>query len=294
LAATRQLTNRPINVNFFVHAPPHIDPAQVAAVTERLRPYYAELGLTPPAAAMAPFPPFDAAALAALLELRPAVASFHFGLPPADAVSALKQAGMLLLSSATTPQEAMQLERAGADAIIAQGWEAGGHRGTFAVPFEQGQIGTMALVPLVVDAVRVPVIAAGGIADGRGLAAALALGAAGAQIGTAFLSCPETAIHPLHRAALLQPGAATQVTRAFTGRPARSLANRYVTEMAGADALPFPAQASLSGPLARAAAERGSADFLPLWSGQAVGLSRVLPAAELVQALVHEAHSRVA
>jgi nitronate monooxygenase len=293
LADTRALTNRSINVNFFVHAPPVIEPAREQAVRAKLAPFHAELGVEPGPAAV-PFEPFGNDGLSALLELRPTVASFHFGLPPQDAVRALKQAGVRVLSSATTPAEAVRLEGEGADAIIAQGWEAGGHRGTFAVPWTEGQIGTMALVPQVVDAVAVPVIAAGGIADGRGIAAALMLGAAGVQMGTAFLGCPETNTPAQHRAALGDPSRPAQLTTAFTGRPARALSNRYLEAMAGAEALPFPAQASLVRPLTVAAMKQGSADFLSLWAGQAAGLARAMPANELVQTLVREATARLA
>ena len=289
----KRLTNRALNVNFFVHEPPTPDAAREIRMVARLAPYYAELGLPVPAASV-PFHPFNAAALAALIELRPRVASFHFGLPSAQAVKAMKDAGIRVLSSATTPAEAIKLEAMGADAVIAQGWEAGGHRGTFAAPFAEGQIGTMALVPQVVDAVKVPVIAAGGIADGRGIAAALMLGASGVQIGTAFLTCVESAAHPLHREALLQPARPSQVTSVFGGRPARALGNRYMAEMADAEPLPFPMQFSLVTPLARAAVQAGSTDFLPMWAGQAHGLNRSLPAAELMQRLVTEATQRLA
>jgi nitronate monooxygenase len=290
----KRLTNRALNVNFFVHEPPTPpEPAQEMRMAVRLEPYYADLGLEVPAPSV-PFHPFSTAALNALVDLRPRVASFHFGLPAASAVKALKDAGIRVLSSATTPSEAMKLEAMGADAVIAQGWEAGGHRGTFAAPFAEGQIGTMALVPQMVDAVKIPVIAAGGIADGRGIAAALMLGAAGVQIGTAFLTCTESAAHPLHREALLEAGRPSQVTSVFGGRPARALVNRYMTEMADAEPLPFPMQFSLVTPLARAAVQAGSTDFLPMWAGQAHGLNRSLPAAELMQRLVTEATQRLA
>jgi nitronate monooxygenase len=293
VAETKRLTNRAINVNFFVHEPPTPEPTREMRMAVRLEPYYAELGLEVPAPSV-PFHPFNAAALSALVELRPRVASFHFGLPAAAAVKALKDAGIRVLSSATTPGEAKKLEAMGADAVIAQGWEAGGHRGTFAAPFAEGQIGTMALVPQVVDAVQIPVIAAGGIADGRGIAAALMLGASGVQIGTAFLTCAESAAHPLHREALLDRARPSQVTPLFGGRPARALVNRYMTEMADAEPLPFPMQFSLVTPLARAAVQAGSTDFLPMWAGQAHGLNRALPAAELMQRLVEEAAQRLA
>jgi nitronate monooxygenase len=293
VAEAKRQTNRALNVNFFVHEPPTPDAVRETRVAARLAPYYAELGLLVPAASV-PFHPFNAAALAALIELRPAVASFHFGLPSAQTVGALKAAGIRVLSSATTPAEAVKLEAMGADAVIAQGWEAGGHRGTFAAPFAEGQIGTMALVPQVVDAVKVPVVAAGGIADGRGIAAALMLGASGVQLGTAFLTCAESAAHPLHRQALLETGRPSQVTSVFGGRPARALSNRYMAEMAEIEPLPFPMQFSLVTPLARAAVQAGSTDFLPMWAGQAHGLNRSLPAAELMQRLVTEATTRLA
>src|SRR3989440_9070348 len=188
--------------------------------------------------------------LVVVLEQRPRVASFHFGLPNASAVRRIKEAGCLIFSSATTVAEARALEAGGADLVIAQGYEAGGHRGSFSGSPGAGLVGTMALVPQIVDAVRVPVIAAGGIADGRGLAAAFALGASGAQIGTAFLGCPEASVSPLHLARLRSAtNDGTELTRAFTGRPARALRNRFVIEMADTEPLDFPLQASLASPL---------------------------------------------
>jgi len=287
----RAATNRPFNLNFFAHRSPAPRPEAEAEMRARLAPFYDELGLGEVPAAREPFPAFDAERLAMVLELRPAVASFHFGLPAAASVRALKDAGVVVLSSATTVAEAKALAAAGADAVIAQGWEAGGHRGTFASPFEGARVGTLALVPQVVDAVELPVIAAGGIADGRGIAAAFALGAAGVQLGTAFLSCPEAQVSAPHRAALRAArDEDTRLTKAFSGRPARGLRNRYVEAMAAFDdALPdFPRLSSLTGPLGNASAARGSADFIPLWSGQAAALNRELPAADLVQALVDE------
>jgi len=290
------LTNRPINLNYFVHAEPVADVARTARLQARLAAWYAELGAGEPPTPTAPFQAFDREALEHLLAVRPAVASFHFGLPkPAD-VAAIKGAGIKLIGSATTPHEARALEAGGVDAVIAQGWEAGGHRGTFAPPFGEGQIGTLALVPQVVDAVGVPVIAAGGIADGRGIAAALMLGASAVQLGTAFLSCPEASVHPLHRQALAEAGRASIVTAAFSGRPARALANRYADELASAEAdlLAFPLQASQTAPLALAAAARGSSEFWAMWAGQAYPLNRSMPAAELVATLVREAMARLA
>ena len=297
VAAIRQASNHPFNLNFFVHAPPVIDPAATERMRARLKPYFDALGLGAVPTASVPFPSFDDERLKLVLELRPRLVSFHFGLPAPDAVRAIKQAGSLVLSSATSVAEAKALEAGGADIIVAQGFEAGGHRGTFIYVANAGTVGTMALVPQVVDAVRVPVLAAGGIADGRGLAAAFALGAAGAQIGTAFLGCPETSVSAPHRAALRNASdAGTEVTRAFTGRPARALRNRFIVEMAAADAeaLPFPAQASLAGPLGRVADEAARAAFMPLWSGQAAPLIRALPAGELVETICDEALAVIA
>jgi nitronate monooxygenase len=258
----------------------------------RLASYFDEFGLGPVPEPEEPFPPFDEERLALVLELRPRVVSFHFGLPDASAVRRVKEAGCLIFSSATTVAEARSLEAGGADVIIAQGFEAGGHRGSFSASRGAGFVGTMALVPQVVDAVRVPVIAAGGIADGRGLAAVFALGASGAQIGTAFLGCPEATVSPLHRAQLRDAADdGTEVTRAFTGRPARAVRNRFVTEMADSQPLQFPLQGSLVGPLWQLPSEEARAAFAPFWAGQAAPLMREMPAGELVEKLVSEAQS---
>src|SRR5918992_3889886 len=205
--AVREATDRPFNVNFFCHQPPELDESGTARARERFRPLYRELGLGEPPEPSVPPIAFDEVRLAALLEISPAVASFHFGLPDQAALDALHEAGCRILSTATTVAEAERLAERGVDAVIAQGAEAGGHRGSFLVPGDDGPVGTLALVPQVVDAVAAPVVAAGGIADGRGLAAALALGAGAAQIGTGFLACPEAGIHPAHRAAVLATAA---------------------------------------------------------------------------------------
>lgn len=289
--AIRTATNKPFNLNFFVHAEPVADAAATAAMQARLAPYYDELDAGEAPAPYPLFTPFGDEHLQALLAIRPPVVSFHYGLHGAAAVSALKAAGSVILCSATTAAEARELAAGGVDAIIAQGYEAGGHRGTLRPPFEIGGIGALALVPQIVDAVGVPVIAAGGIADGRGIAAAFALGASGAQIGTAFLTCPESSVDPLYRAALLDgKDDATHVTRVISGRPARALRNRYVREMADQEdtALDFPLQYSLTAPLAAAGRARGSDDFLAMWAGQAVALSRAMPAEALVETLVRE------
>ncbi|MEL6794968.1 MAG: nitronate monooxygenase, partial [Pseudomonadota bacterium] len=202
----------------------------------------------------------------------------------------LKAAGIVVLSSATSPKEAMALEAQGADAIIAQGWEAGGHRGVFDPSEGPGEIGTMALIPAIVDRVSVPVIGAGGIGDGRGIAAAIMLGAAGAQIGTAFLNTPECKSGAAHKAALLaSDGSDTSVSAAFSGRPARGVRNRYMREMEGATLPDFPLMNPLTSPLRAASAKSGAGDFMSMWSGQAVGLNREAGTAEIVERLADEA-----
>jgi nitronate monooxygenase len=286
----RRASNQPFNLNFFVHPAPRIDAGLAHRVRARLSTYYDEFGAGSVPEPSVPFPHFDQERLQLVLDLRPRVVSFHFGLPPGDGLKRIKQTGAVVLSSATTVDEARKLEAQGADAIIAQGFEAGGHRGTFTEGDGAGLIGTMALVPQVVDAVRVPVIAAGGIADGRGIAAAFALGASGVQIGTAFLGCPEAVVPAIHRNALHRASDEdTRLTRAFTGRSARALRNRFIDEMKDSDVLDFPAQVSLTRPLFQAQSEEARMAFLPLWAGQAAPLVRDLPAAKFVDALVAEA-----
>jgi nitronate monooxygenase len=290
----RQLTDRPYNLNFFVHQDPDLETADPEPMRALLAPYYAERGIDSAPNLSLPFTTFDDETLETLLEIRPPVVSFHFGLPKPEAMTALKDAGVTILSSATTVPEALALADGGVDAIVAQGHEAGGHRGTFAEPFEDGLVGTMALVPQIVDAVDVPVIAAGGIADGRGIAAAFALGASGAQIGTAYLTCPESPADEVYRAALRQgTGDQTRITRIFTGRPARSLRNRMIDEMSDheKDVAPFPSQTSLTAPLRKATERDNAGEMRSLWSGQAVALNRELPAAELTTTLVDEARA---
>ena len=292
VAALRQATNRPYNLNFFVHSHPRLDPDAAARMRTKLAPYFDEFGLGPVPEPKEPFPPFDEERLDLVLELRPRVVSFHFGLPHATAVRRVKEAGCIIFSSATTVAEARSLEANGADVIIAQGFEAGGHRGSFSGSPGAGMVGTMALVPQIADAVRVPVIAAGGIADGRGLAAAFTLGASGVQLGTAFLGCPEATVSPLHRAQLRSAvDDGTELTRAFTGRPARALRNRYITEMADSEPLEFPLQGSLVGPLWQLPSEEARAAFMPVWAGQAASLIREMPADQLIGKLAREALS---
>jgi nitronate monooxygenase len=281
-AEVRERTDRPFQLNFFCHEPPEVGGDVAARAREYFAPLYDELGLGEPPEPAAPDIHFDEARLEALLEIRPPVASFHFGLPPRDALAAIRDAGIRVLASATTVGEAEHLEEHRVDAVVAQGAEAGGHRGSFLVEGDDGPVGTLALVPQVADAVNVPVIAAGGIADGRGLAAVLALGAGAAQVGTAFLVCPESGISPAYREALRHARAdATIVTRSVSGRPARALKNRLTSELSGV--LPYPAQLSLTAPLRESA---GQGDFQPMWSGQGAALAREAPAAEVVAEIV--------
>ena len=298
LQLVQQATARSINLNFFVHKSPVADAEREAGWRKRLAPYYRELGLSDDAGAGGPVrAPFDAALCDVVLEYKPRVVSFHFGLPDAALVQRLKAAGIVVIGSATSAEEARWLEERGCGAIIAQGAEAGGHRGMFLNDDISRQAGTMALVPQVVDAVKVPVIAAGGIGDGRGIAAALALGAAGAQIGTAFLLTPEAKTSPLHRAALKQAhDNSTALTNVFTGRPARGIVNRYVREVGpmSPDAPAFPLAAGAAYPLRAASEPKGSTDFTPLWSGQAPTLAREMPTTELMAAFVEKAATTIA
>lgn len=293
----RQRVAAPVNMNFFCHKAIAIDPAQEAAWKERLTPYYRELGLDQSAPiTVANRAPFDSAMCAVVEELKPEIVSFHFGLPDRSLLARVKAAGCKVISSATTVKEAIWLEENGADAIIAQGAEAGGHRGMFLTDDISEQPGTFALVPQVADAVQVPVIAAGGIADGRGIAAAFALGAAGVQLGTAYLRCPESKVSAPARMALAQGrDDSTVITNVMTGRPARGLANRVMREVGPiSPAAPqFPHAATALAPLKAAAEKQGRLDFTNLWAGQAVRLGRDMPAAELTRALAGSALVRL-
>jgi nitronate monooxygenase len=284
LSALKAQTDRAFNVNFFCHAAPVPDAARDAAWRTRLSGYYAELDVDASRIPAGPGrAPFSADAADVLGAFKPAVVSFHFGLPSADLLARVKAHGAQVLGSATTVAEAHWLEAHGADAIIAQGFEAGGHRGMFLTDDLTTQLGTFALLPQVVQAVRVPVIAAGGIADARGVRAALALGAAGVQIGTSYLLCPEATTSPVHRAALKSEGARhTAVTNVVTGRPARGIVNRVMRELGPmSDRVPaFPLAANAIAPLRAKAESRGSGDFSPLWSGQnATGCKEIAAAA---------------
>lgn len=293
VGSIRQRTSRPINVNFFCHRAPSVDPTRELLWRERLASYYIELGLDP----RAPVPSssrtaFDRTMCDLVVELKPHVVSFHFGLPEKELLSRVKAAGAKILCSATTVDEARWLENEGCDAIIAQGYEAGGHRGMFLTLDISTQIGTMALVPQVVDAVKVPVIAAGGIADARGIIAAMALGAAAVQIGTAYLFCPEAKVGSLHRKALRNTkDSRTALTNVLSGRPARAIVNRIVREVGPmSDLAPeFPLAAGALAPLRTKSEPAGSDDFLAMWSGQSASLGRELPAGELTRRLAEDA-----
>jgi nitronate monooxygenase len=297
LGIIRQRTSRPINVNFFCHRTPAVDAKRELLWRERLANYYVELGLDP----KAPVPSsrrtaFDSAMCDLIVELKPEVVSFHFGLPEKELVSRVQAAGAKILCSATTVDEARWLENEGCDAIIAQGFEAGGHRGMFLTLDISTQVGTMALVPQVVDAVKVPVIAAGGIGDSRGIVAAIALGAAAVQIGTAYLFCAEAKVAPLHRHALRsEKNSQTALTNVLTGRPARAIVNRIVREVGPmSDLAPeFPLAAGALAPLRTKSEAAGSDDFVAMWSGQSATLGRELPAGELTRRLAAETLTRL-
>jgi nitronate monooxygenase len=293
----RQRASVPVNMNFFCHTPVDADPKREAGWKQRLAAYYGEFGVDPAAPINAANrAPFDAAMCELVEELKPEVVSFHFGLPEKTLVERVKAAGCIVMSSATIVKEAIWLEENGADVIIAQGAEAGGHRGMFLTGNIAEQPGTFALVPQVVDAVKVPVVAAGGIADGRGIAAAFALGAAGVQIGTAYLRCPESRVSAPARVALAQAlDDSTVITNVMTGRPARGVANRIMREIGpiSPDAPAFPHAATGLAPLKAAAEKLGKVDFTNLWAGQAVRLGREMPAAELTRALAGAALARM-
>ena len=291
VAEVRSRTDRPFAINLFANSatPPGAeDPAPMLALIAR---HHEALGIDPPVLPSLPANALDAQ-LAAVLLHRPAVLSFTMGMLPPGDIARLKEAGIKTMGTATSVAEAKALEATGVDAIVAQGSEAGGHRGSFIEPFEAAMIGTMALVPQIVDAVAVPVVAAGGIMDGRGIVAAEALGAAAVQLGTAFLATPESGVHEAYKAALLAAAdTGTAITHAFSGRPARGLRNRFLTEVEAHPelVLSFPLQNAATRPMRTAAARRGDIDRLSLWSGQAPSLARRLGSADLVHRLATEA-----
>ena len=288
---------RPLNLNFFCHQPPLHDAERDARWKQALKPYYSEVG----ADFEAPTPasnraPFDEQSCQLVERLHPEVVSFHFGLPAPQLLQRVKATGAKVLSSATTVAEAVWLERHGCDAIIAMGYEAGGHRGMFLSEDITSQIGTFALVPQIADAVKVPVIAAGGIGDHRGLVAALALGASAVQIGTAYLFCPEAKVSAAHRHALdTAPASETALTNLFTGRPARGIINRVMRELGPMSELAprFPLAGGALMPLRAITDPQGNSDFSNHWSGQALRLGRHLPAGELTRDIADKALQQV-
>ncbi len=291
--AVRQRTVRAFNVNLFCHQPAKADAAKQAAWIERLRPAFARYGAEPPAALAEIYTSFlaDPPMLDLLLETRPPVISFHFGLPPPATIAALRRTGAVLLASATNVVEGRLAQAAGCDAVVAQGWEAGGHRGVFDPDAPDDQLGTFALTRLLVRDLDIPVVAAGGIMDGAGIAAALALGAAAAQLGTAFIACEESDADQGHRAALAgEPARHTVMTRAISGRPARSLANRFTALSDGVhDRIPaYPIAYDAGKALNAAAKARGDYGWGAQWAGQAAPLSRPMPAAALMATLKAE------
>jgi nitronate monooxygenase len=296
LGRLRDGTKQPFNVNFFCHRPLPPDAAKEMLWRQKLASFYAEFGLqADPAAGGASRRPFDDVTAQVLREFAPPVVSFHFGLPAPTLLDIVKSWGAKVLSSATTVAEAQWLEANGADAIIAQGLEAGGHRGHFLSTDTADQPGTMALVPQIMDAVKVPVIAAGGIADKRGVAAALALGAAGVQIGTSYLLCPESTTSAVHRAALKEPRAShTVLTNLFSGGLARGISNRLIQELGAVNPIAplFPHASGALAPLRTAAERLGRDDFSALWAGQNVTGCREIPAAQLTRDLMPGATSR--
>jgi nitronate monooxygenase len=298
LETIRRETSRPMNLNFFCHPPPIPDRERELAWQALLKPYYLELGLDPETPLAPPSrKPFDAESCAIIEEFKPPIVSFHFGLPAKHLLDRVKATRARVMASATTVREALWLESHGCDAIIAMGLEAGGHRGNFLSDDMARQVGTFALVPQIADAVGVPVIAAGGIADARGMVAALVLGASAVQIGTAYLFCPEAKVPPLHRDALkYATDDDTMITNVFTGRPARGIVNRLMLEVGPmASAVPsFPLASSAVGHLRAKSEPAGSNAFMNMWSGQAARLARRgVPAGELTCALASEALARL-
>jgi nitronate monooxygenase len=296
--AVRARTSRPFGINLFAPQPPAEPPSDLEPALRRVAPFFAELGLPVPTMPARTGIAFDEQ-LSTALQTDASVFSFTFGMLPQKSIEAIRSRGMFLMGTATTVDEAVLLEKAGVDAVVAQGSEAGGHRGTFAADFNAAMVGTMSLVPQVVDAVKVPVVASGGIMDGRGIAAALALGASAVQMGTAFLTCHEAGVPEVYKQAIVSAREhETRITRAFSGRPARGIVNRFMTEVEfkqGDDAiLPFPLQNLLTRPLRTAAAKQGRAEFLSLWAGQGVRLARRQSASDLIARLAKETDAAIA
>jgi nitronate monooxygenase len=295
IEALKALTNGPFNVNVFAHQPAKADPERERAWLTGLKPVFERYGAVPPVGIREIYTSFvaDEAMQRLFLELRPAVVSFHFGLPSAELIARLKAAGIVLFASATNLDEAEQAAQAGVDAIVAQGWEAGGHRGVFDPSAPDSRLGVAALTRLLVRRISLPVIAAGGIMDGAGVAAMLDLGAMAAQLGTAFVACPESSADQFHREALFGPAAeATEMTALISGRPARCLRNRFTelkdAELKGLPAPDYPIAYDAGKALATAAKARGEGGFGAQWAGQGAPLARAMPAGELVRTLAEE------
>ncbi|WP_109807189.1 NAD(P)H-dependent flavin oxidoreductase [Sphingosinithalassobacter portus] len=294
IAAVRARTGGSFNVNFFVHATPRTDAQRETAWLAALAPVFAEFGAEPPAQLRTIYNSFadDPAMVRMLLALRPPIVSFHFGLPDAAVIAALRQAGMFLLATVTSLAEAKRARDCGIDALVAQGIEAGGHRGIFDPDSRDDALGTMALTRLLVRDFELPIIAAGGIMDGAGIAAARALGAVAAQLGTAFIACPESAADDAYRAALISSAAHhSRMTRLISGRPARALANRFTaleTQLSGVTPPDYPRAYDAGKALNAAAKASGEAGFGVQWAGQGAPLSRAMPAAKLVAQLRDE------
>lgn len=295
IEATKAQTAGPFNVNVFCHRPAAAHAERERAWLQGLKPVFERYGAEPPVAMKEIYTSFvaDEAMLDLLLEARPAVVSFHFGLPPGETIAKLRAEDIVLFSSATTLDEAEQAVEAGVDAIVAQGYEAGGHRGVFDPAAPDGQMGVLALTRLLVSKIALPVIAAGGVMDGAGIAAVLAVGAQAAQLGTAFIGCPESSADEHHRAALFSPRAAmTEMTRVISGRPARCLPNAFTAlkdaELSGLTIPDYPIAYDAGKALAAAARARGEGGFGAQWAGQGAPLARAMPAAELVAALRDE------
>lgn len=290
VAEVRRLTDRPFAVNLFTGGAAALD-RDAGPMLEMIGGYHRELGLAPPALPERPLVPLEEQ-LEAVLAARVAVFSFTFGIPEARWIEALRAAGTMVVGTATTMEEGVALERAGVDAIIAQGEEAGGHRGTFARSVEESMVPTLELVRQIKGAVRLPVIASGGIMEGEGIRQALDSGASAVQLGTAFVACPESGAAAVYKAAVLgATGDPTGVTRAFSGRHARGIRNRVMEEVDGraGEILPYPWQNALTRPMRTAAGRAGRAEYLSLWAGRGVGRARGMPAGELVRVLAGEA-----
>src|SRR5574343_228664 len=289
LQVLREQATGPWNVNFFCHTAPEPDATAETRWREALRPFYDEAGIDPASVPAGPGRvPFSHAVADVVEPFAPPVVSFHFGLPAPELLARVKSWGSVVLSSATTVREALWLEAHGADAVIAQGLEAGGHRGMFLTHELGTQLGTFALLPQVVAAVKVPVIAAGGIADAAGVRAAMALGASGVQVGTAYLCCPEASTSALHRAALQSEAARhTELTTLFSGRPARGIVNRLMRTLGPLNpaAPAFPMATAAIAPLRAHFQALGRTDCTPLWSGQNTSGCRAVPATEITVAL---------